>query len=108
VRITRGNHVWSTDITSIRPQSGFVYLVAVMNWFSRYVLAWAVSITLDMPFCLEAREQALGQGQPEIFNTDQRAQFTSRAFTDRLQKKGIAISRDGRGWALDNVFVERL
>jgi putative transposase len=108
VRIARINQVWSADITYIRLQSGFVYLVAVMDWFSRYVLAWAVSITLDVPLCLEALEQALGQGQPAIFNTDQGAQFTSRAFTERLQKSGIAISMEGRGRALDNVFVERL
>jgi putative transposase len=108
VGIARVNQVWSVDITYIRLQSGFVYLVAVMDWFSRYVLAWAVSITLDVAFCLEALNQALGQGQPEIFNTDQGAQFTSRAFTEQLAKRGIAISMDGRGRALDNVFVERL
>jgi len=83
-------------------------LVAVIDWFSRYVLAWAVSITMDVPFCVEALEQALGQGQPEIFNPDQGAQFTSPAFTAQLQKGGVRISRDGRGRALDNVFVERL
>ena len=108
VGIARVNQVWSADITYIRLQSGFVYLVAVMDWFSRYVLAWAVSITMDVAFCLEALNQALGQGQPEIFNTDQGAQFTSQAFTEQLKKRGIAISMDGRGRALDNVFVERL
>jgi putative transposase len=102
------NQVWSADITYIRLQSGFVYLVAVMDWFSRYVLSWSVSITMDVSFCVEALEQALRHGQPAIFNTDQGAQFTSRAFTERLQKGGIAISMDGRGRALDNVFVERL
>jgi putative transposase len=108
VRITRVNQVWSADITYIRLQSGFVYLVAVMDWFSRYVLSWAVSITMDVAFCVEALNQALRQGQPEVFNTDQGAQFTSRAFTERLQKGGVRISMDGRGRALDNVFVERL
>lgn len=108
VTLNRINQVWSADITYIRLHAGFVYLVAVMDWFSRYVLAWAVSITMDVPFCVEALEQALGQGQPEIFNTDQGAQFTSQAFTARLQKGGVRISMDGRGRALDNVFVERL
>jgi len=108
VTVNRINQVWSADITYIRLQAGFVYLVAVMDWFSRYVLAWAVSITMDVPFCVEALEQALGQGQPELFNTDQGAQFTSQAFTARLQQRGVRISMDGRGRALDNVFVERL
>jgi putative transposase len=108
VTVDRINHVWSADITYIRLQSGFVYLVAVIDWFSRYVLSWAISITMDVPFCLEALEQALARGQPEIFNTDQGAQFTSQAFTARLQKGGMQISMDGRGRALDNVFVERL
>jgi putative transposase len=108
VTIDHVNQVWSTDITSIRLQAGFVYLVVVIDWFSRYVLSWVVSITMDVPFCLETLDQALGQGQPEIFNTDQGAQFTSQAFTARLKKGGIRISMDGRGRALDNVFVERL
>lgn len=108
VTVARVNQVWSTDITYIRLASGYLDLVAVMDWFSRYVLSWALSITMDVPFCLEALEQALGQGQPAIFNTDQGAQFTSRAFTEQLQKGGIQISMDGRGRALDNVFVERL
>jgi putative transposase len=108
VTVDRINQVWSADITYIRLQSGFVYLVAVLDWFSRYVLAWAVSITLDVQFCIEALEQALDRGRPEIFNTDQGAQFTSEAFTARLQKGGVQISMDGRGRALDNVFVERL
>jgi putative transposase len=106
--IGRVNQVWSADITYIRLQSGFVYLVAVMDWFSRYVLSWAVSITIDVAFCVEALEEALSQGQPEIFNTDQGAQFTSQDFTARLKKGGVQISMDGRGRALDNVFVERL
>jgi putative transposase len=108
VKIERVNHVWSTDITYIRLQHGFVYLVAVIDWWSRYVLSWAVSITLDSVFCLEALETALRGGRPEIFHTDQGAQFTSRAFTERLSQGGIQISMDGRGRALDNVFVERL
>lgn len=108
VKIERVNHVWSTDITYVRLQHGFIYLVAVIDWFSRYVLSWAVSITLDGTFCLEALETALQGGRPAIFNTDQGAQFTSRAFTERLSQGGIQISMDGRGRALDNVFVERL
>lgn len=108
VKIERVNHVWSTDITYIRLQQGFIYLVAVIDWWSRYVLSWAVSITLDSAFCLEALETALRRGRPEIFNTDQGAQFTSRAFTERLRQGGVQISMDGRGRALDNVFVERL
>jgi putative transposase len=108
VQIERVNQVWSTDITSIRLQQGFISLVAVIDWFSRDVLSWAFSITLDGAFCLEALEHALRGGRPEIFNTDQGAQFTSRAFTERLSRGGIQISLDGRGRALDNVFVERL
>jgi len=87
---------------------GFVYLTAVIDWYSRYVLAWRVSNTLDEAFCLEALDAALEQGTPEIFNTDQGAQFTSQAFTGRLLNKGIQISMDGRGRALDNIFIERL
>jgi putative transposase len=108
MRVDRVNQVWSADITYIRLQAGFVYLVAVIDWFSRYVLSWAVSITMDVPFCVEALEHALSQGQPDMFNTDQGAQFTSQAFTTRLQEGEIQISMDGRGRALDNVFVERL
>ena len=108
VPITRVNQVWSTDITYIRLHGGFIYLVAVMDWFSRYVLSWAVSITMDVGFCLEALDQALGGARPEIFNSDQGAQFTSLAFTGRLASVGIQISMDGRGRALDNVFIERL
>ena len=108
VPITRVNHVWSTDITYIRLHGGFIYLVAVLDWFSRYVLSWAVSITMDVGFCLEALEQALEVAQPEIFNSDQGAQFTSIDFTRRLEAAGIRVSMDGRGRALDNVFVERL
>jgi putative transposase len=108
VPITRVNQVWRTDITYIRLHGGFIYLVAVMDWFSRYVLSWAVSITMDVGFCLEALEHALGVATPEIFNSDQGAQFTSLEFTGRLAAAGIQISMDGRGRALDNVFVERL
>jgi putative transposase len=108
VPITRVNQVWSTDITFIRLHSGFIYLVAVMDWFSRYVLSWAVSITMEGGFCLDALEEALGQAKPDIFNSDQGAQFTSLEFTGRLAAAGIRISMDGRGRALDNVFVERL
>ena len=106
--ITAANEVWSTDITYIRLQHGFLYLVAVLDWYSRYVLAWELSNTLDTGFCLAALEGALQQGQPAIFNTDQGVQFTSAAYTSRLEAAGIQISWDGRGRALDNVFVERL
>ena len=106
--ITRVHQVWSTDMTSIRLHGGFVSLVAVMDWLSRYVLSWAVSITMDVGFCLEALDHALGVARPEIFNSDQGAQFTSLDFTGRLAAAGIQMSMDGRGRALDNVFVERL
>ena len=108
VPVTRRNQVWSADITDIRLQAGLVYLVAVIAWFSRYVLSWALSNTRDGACCLEALEQALAWGQPEIFHTDQGAQFTSQAFTARLQQGGVQISMDGRGRALDHVLVERL
>jgi putative transposase len=108
VPIERVDHVWSTDITYIRLRHGFVYLVAVLDWYSRYVLAWELAPTLDTEFCVTALEAALRHGRPEIFNTDQGAQFTSAAFTGRLEAAGVQISMDGRGRALDNVFVERL
>ena len=108
VPILRVNQVWSTDITDIRLQGGFLYLVAVMDWFSRYVLSWAVSITMDVDFCREALDQALEMARPEIFNTDQGAQFTRLDFPGRLASAGSQMSKDGRGRALDNVFVERL
>ena len=108
VSITRVNQVWSTDITYCGLSNGFMYLVAVMDWHSRYVLSWELSNTLDVHFCLEALERALLNGKPEIFNTDQGSQFTSRLFTGRLKESGIQISMDGRGRALDNVFIERL
>jgi putative transposase len=106
--ITRPNQVWSCDITYVPMPTGFMYLTAVIDWFSRYVLAWGLSNTLDGGFCIEALESACTKVRPEIFNTDQGVQFTSRAFTSRLESKGIAISMDGRGRALDNVFIERL
>jgi len=106
--ITRPCQVWSTDITYVPMRGGFMYLVAVIDWFSRYVLAWQLSNTLDGLFCLVALRQALEQGVPTIFNTDQGAQFTADEFTGALEGAGIRISMDGRGRALDNVFVERL
>jgi putative transposase len=108
VVITRPDRVWSSDITYIRLRAGFVYLVAVMDWFSRYMLSWEISTSLDAEFCCSALDRALRQGRPEIFNTDQGSQFTSAAFTGRLEADNILISMDGRGRALDNVFVERL
>ena len=107
-RIERSDEVWSTDITYVRLQHGVMYLVAIIDWYSRYVLAWQLSNTLDTPFCLEALDQALAGGCPTIFNIDQDAQCTSAAFTTRLEKAHIAISMDGRGRALDNIFIERL
>ena len=109
VVIERANHVWSTDITYIRLRHGFAYLVAIMDWHSRSVLSWRLSNTLDTDFCCEALDDALIKyGSPEIFNSDQGAQFTSEVFIKRLKDKHISISMDGRGRALDNVFVERL
>jgi putative transposase len=108
VEITRINHVWSTDITYIPISSSFVYLVAVIDWFSRYVLSWSISNTLDLFFCLEALDKALREGKPEIFNTDQGSQFTSVKFTERLLEQEIKISMDSRGRAFDNIFIERL
>lgn len=107
--VERPNQVWAMDITYIPMARGFVYLAAVVDWFSRKVLAWRVSITLDTAFCLEAVEEALARyGKPEMFNTDQGSQFTSFAFTDLLNKHDITISMDGKGAWRDNVFVERL
>jgi len=109
VEILRPNHVWSTDITYVPLEEGFMYLTAVIDWFSRHVLSWRLSNTLAETFCCEALDEALQNfGRPEIFNTDQGSQFTSLAFTGRLLTQGIAISMDGRGRALDNVFIERL
>ncbi len=106
--LARVNEVWSSDITYVPMRRGFMYLTAVIDWYSRYVLSWRLSNTMDVGFCLEALEEALTQGRPEIFNTDQGSQFTSREYTGRLEASGVAVSRDGRGRALDNVFVERL
>ena len=106
--IERVDQVWSTDITYVPLRHGFMYLVAVLDWHSRYVLSWELSNTLDSAFCVSALDAALARGRPEIFNTDQGSQFTSRAFTSVLEGAGIAISMDGRGRALDNVFIERL
>jgi putative transposase len=107
--ISRVNQVWATDITYIPMKTGFVYLVAIMDWYSRHVLSWRLSNTLDSSFCVEALEEALDRfGPPEIFNTDQGAQFTADVFTKPLRDRRIAISMDGKGRCLDNVFVERL
>jgi putative transposase len=108
VCIERPDQVWSTDITYVPLPSGFMYLAAVIDWYSRYVLAWRLSNTLDGSFCLEMLDEALGRGRPEVFNTDQGVQFTAEAFTSRLLSAGVAVSMDGRGRCLDNVFVERL
>ena len=108
LNIARANQVWRTDSTSVRLRHGFLSLVAVLDWYSRYVLGWELSNTLDTGFCLAALEKALQHGPPQIFNTDQGVQFTSVASTNRLEQAGSQISWDGRGRALDNVFVERL
>jgi putative transposase len=108
VEIARPDHVWSTDITYVPMPRGFMYLTAVIDWYSRYVLSWRLSNSLEGSFCLEALEAALSRGTPEIFNTDQGVQYTATSFTGRLAQAGVAISMDGRGRALDNVFVERL
>lgn len=108
VDMTHANQVWSRDITYVPIERGFMYLVAILDWFSRYVISWQLSNTLDGDFCLEALEQALSLGTPEIFNTDQGAQFTARAFTQTLEAADISVSMDGRGRYLDNIFVERL
>jgi putative transposase len=108
MNIERCNQVWSCDITYIRLRSGFIYLMAVIDWYSRYVLSWEISVTLDTSFCLDALDRALCIATPEIFNTDQGVQFTSTDFTNRLKNAAIRISWDGRGRALDNIFVERL
>jgi len=106
--IVRPNQVWATDITYLALQGGFVYLVAILDWFSRYVLSWQLSNSLDRAFCLEALDAALAQGKPDIFNTDQGCQFTSIDFTERLKKAEVRISMDGRGRCFDNIFTERL
>ena len=108
LEINRVNQVWASDITYIPMARGFLYLTAIMDWHSRYVLAWRLSNTLETDFCVAALEQALGKERPEIFNTDQGAQFTSEAFTGLLLEQGIQVSRDGKGRYRDNIFVERL
>lgn len=108
VEINAANQVWSTDITYIPVKGGFLYLTAVMDWYTRYVLSWKISNTLDVSFCLEALEEALEKGRPDIFNTDQGCQYTSYDFTNALERRQIQISMDGKGRALDNIFVERL
>jgi len=108
MKITRPNQVWAADITYIPMARGFLYLVAIMDWYSRYVLSWRLSNTMTADFCLDALEEALSQGTPDIFNTDQGAQFTSEAFVGLLERQGIRVSMDGRGSYLDNLFVERL
>jgi putative transposase len=108
VPIKHNNHVWSTDITYLPLPGGFMYLVAVMDWHSRFVLSWQLSNTLETRFCLDARELAFTFGQPEVFNSDQGSQFTAIAFTTCLLQRNISISMDGRGRALDNIFIERL
>jgi putative transposase len=106
--IMRPDQVWSTDITYIRLRHGFVYLAAIMDWFSRYVISWSLSITLDADFCVDMLKKALMKARPQIFNSDQGVQFTSEAFTGVLEDHGVRISMDGRGRAFDNIFVERL
>jgi putative transposase len=108
LRIERPNQVWATDITFVRVDGGWMYLMAVIDWFSRYVIAWDLSNTIDATFCCSVLERALSGSRPEIFNTDQGATFTSAAFTGMLESRAIAISMDGRGRALDNVIIERL
>ncbi len=108
LKIDRPNQVWGSDITYIRLRQGFIYLVAILDWFSRYVLAWEVSVSLESAFCVAALDWALKTACPEIFNSDQGAQFTSEVFTKRLEECAITISMDGRGRAMDNIFVERL
>ncbi len=108
VEVTRVNQVWSTDITYIRMANGFVYVVAVMDWYSRYVLSWSLSVTMELDFCVAALKRALRRGRPEIFNSDQGSQFTSEKFTGELKTRGVTISMDGRGRCFDNIFIERL
>ncbi len=108
IEILRPNHVWSTDITYVPMDHGFMYLVAIIDWYSRYVLTWRLSNTLDGGFCEEALDEAIQGRKPDIFNTDQGVQFTSQSFTSRLEAAQIQVSMDGRGRALDNIFVERL
>jgi putative transposase len=108
VTIERPDQVWSTDITYVPLACGFLYLAAVIDWYSRYVICWRLSNTLEGTFCEEMLEEALGLGRPEVFNTDQGVQFTASSFTGKLQAAGVQVSMDGKGRCLDNVFVERL
>ena len=108
LKITRPNQVWAADITYIPMARGFLYLVAIIDWYSRYVLSWRLSNTLDAAFCIEALEEALKKGRPAVFNTDQGAQFTGEAFTGILEQHGVRISMDGKGSYNDNLFIERL
>jgi putative transposase len=109
VAVSKPNQVWSTGVTYIRLAKGFAYLVAIIDWYSRKVLTWRISNSMDASFCVDCLEDALREyGKPEVFNSDQGSQFTSHAFTDVLKREGVAISMDGRGRALDNIFVERL
>ena len=108
LRITRPNQVWAADITYIPMARGFLYLVAIIDWYSHYVLSWRLSNTLDAGFCVEALEEALKKGRPDIFDTDQGAQFTSEAFSGLLQQHGVRIGMDGKGSYNDNLFIERL
>jgi len=108
MKITRPSQVWAADITYIPMARGFLYLVAIIDWYSRYVLSWRLSNTMDADFCVEALEEALKKGRPDIFNTDQGTQFTSEAFTGLLQQHGVRVSMDGKGSYNDNLFIERL
>ncbi len=108
VEVNRVDQVWASDITYIPMAQGLLYLVAIMDWYSRHVMAWKLSNTMDTGFCVAALEEALSKGRPEVFNTDQGAQFTSEAFTQTLHERGIRVSLDGKGRFLDNIFVERL
>ena len=108
LKITRPNQVWAADITYIPMSRGFLYLVTIIDWYSRYVISWRLSNTLDADFCVVALEEALGRGTPDIFNTDQGSQFTDEAFIGLLKKHGVRISMDGKGSYNDNLFIERL
>ena len=108
IDISYVNQVWSIDITYIPMQQGFLYLVAIIDWYSRYVVSWRISNSMDVAFCIDCLADALEKGQPEIFNSDQGSQFTCKHFTDVLKDKGIRISMDGKGRAIDNIFIERL
>ncbi len=108
MRIEYPNQVWATDITYIRMHPGWLYLVAIMDWYSRYVISWELSNTMDVHFCLEALGNALAKHKPDILNSDQASQFTSRDFTEKLETAGVRISMDGRGRVYDNIFIERL